>query len=161
MPKQKNRSKRIYSSLIWKNLLFDSIYTILLLVIYWLAWRLIDTITYIGQLRTNLPLLALCVIVILSLLCRVFWMYRKQKKQRFLFESDQSIVLTNENLCIGEKKFPLANLQYIRTYRKGFIFRFKNNILIPVAGNQDISLLKGKAKIPGLWLLALAVFFFI
>ncbi|SDD35480.1 hypothetical protein SAMN05421663_109143 [Terribacillus halophilus] len=158
MPKQKNRSKRIYSLLIWKNLLFDSIYTILLLLFYWLAWRLIDTITYIGQLRTNLPLLALCAIVILSLLCRVFWIYRKQ---RFLLESDRSIVLTNENLCIGEKKFPLANLQYIRTYRKGFIFRFKNNILIPVEGNQDISFLKGKAKIPGLWLLALAVFLLI
>ncbi|MFP7171777.1 hypothetical protein [Terribacillus sp. 7520-G] len=161
MPKQRNHTKKMYSSLVWKNLFFDSIYTILLLLFYWLSWRLIDTITYIGQLRANLPLLSLCVIVILILLCRIIWIYRKQLQQKCLFESNQSIKLTDEHLVIGEKEFPLANLKYIRTYKKGFVFHMKDNMQIPVSRNLNISPLKEKPKIPGLWLLALAVFLLI
>ncbi|MFP7494378.1 hypothetical protein SFC66_11370 [Terribacillus saccharophilus] len=161
MSKLKKHVKKIHSPLLLKNLLFDSLYTILLLFFYWLAWRLIDTITYIGQLHINIPLLALCTVVIMLLLCRVILLYRKQSKQQSLDESNHSIVISDENLHIGEKEFPLVNLKYIRTYRKGFVFHFRNNILIPVSRNHNIPSLKEKKKIPGLWLLALALFLLI
>jgi hypothetical protein len=154
---EQKSNKKTYRILLIKNLFFDSVYTVFLLLFYWFAWRLADTITYIGQLRTNIPLLAGCGLMLLVLLTRVYWIYRKQIKQRFLYESDQAMNISTGQLSIAGEEFSLTELKYIRSYRNWWLLHFNKNRIIPISKKMDLSFQR-KRSVPSLWMLSLALF---
>lgn len=137
-------TKKIYRRMVLRNELFGSKSSLAILVLYVMLWRVMYTITKIGQLKTTIPLFLLMSLLILILLIYKFIIYQRQMKGK-LFETGSQIEINEQQLMItnqtgGKMILSLEKLTKIKENNKWFFLYFQENTFIPISKDAIHSL---------------------
>ncbi|MFB6468202.1 YcxB family protein [Cytobacillus sp. Hz8] len=131
-------TKRLYRRMILQDLLFGTINGLVFFVLYVLLWRILYTITKIGQLKTNLPIFLGISFLLFAMVIRVFIVYRRQMKKDFLFQPDSQIEIDDHQLIISPSQsaerhtFPLESLMKVKETKKWYFLYFQDKTIFPI-----------------------------
>jgi hypothetical protein len=111
-----------------------------------MLWRVLYTITLIGQLKTNIPIFLGISLLLLVTFIHIFVIYRKQIKKDFLFQVGSQIEINETQLVIVSSNstdrhvFPLESLTTIKENKKWYFLYFQDKTFIPILKKKDHSL---------------------
>ncbi|MGX6445733.1 hypothetical protein ACWM35_21155 [Neobacillus sp. K501] len=139
-------TKKLYRRLILRDLLFGSKSSLISLLLYVLLWRVLYTITKIGQLKTNVPIFLGISLILIFVFIHIFVVYRKHMAKDYLFQLDSQIEIHERQLVIVSSDsedhhvFPLDSLTTIKGNKKWYFLYFKDKTFIPISKKTEPSL---------------------
>ncbi|SDM26519.1 hypothetical protein [Sediminibacillus halophilus] len=141
-------SKKTYRRLLLGDLLFGRLNSWILLILYVLLWRVLITITKIGQLKTNIPLFFVIGTALLILLLYQISIYRKQMKKEYLFNPHNQWEINDSSLVIyspdkGEQHtFLLGKRARLKENKQWYFLYFRDKTFIPIRKSSNLPLNK-------------------
>lgn len=139
-------TKKLYRRFVLRDLFLGSKSSIVIVLLYAMLWRVLHTITRIGQLKTNIPLFLGISFLLLLILLYLFFAYHKFMKNYYLFQPD-SLIEVNETKSIITIStsttpivFPLEQLLKIKENKKWYFLYFQDKTLIPISKENRHSL---------------------
>lgn len=160
-------TKKTYRRMFLRDFLFGSKGSVVMLFLYALLWRVMYTITKIGQLKTNIPLfLGISFLLVLMLIYKCI-VYRKYMKKDYLFQAGSQIEINEKQFIIKQPAsmdshaFPLEGLRKIKESKKWYFLYFQDQTFIPISketehiAEQVRGYVKGyKPVFPAFWKMA-------
>jgi len=140
-------SKKIYQGLIIRDLMFESKSSILILLLYMMWWRVMYTITKIGQLKTNIPLFLGISLLVLLMFSHILVVYHKHMKKDYLYQDSSWIEINKTQLAIVSSNsaeshvFPLEHLKRIKENKKWYFLYF-DHTFIPISKEHSLEQIK-------------------
>jgi hypothetical protein len=129
-------TKKIYRNLILRDLVFGSKSSLVLLLLYVLLWRVLYSITKIGQLRTNLPIFLGLVLLLVGTFLYIFVVYRGNMKKDWLYQAGGRIELDESQIVVisivERRVFPLADLIKIKENKRWYFLYFQDKTFLPI-----------------------------
>ena len=132
-------TKKLYRRLILRDLIFGSKSSLIILLLYGMLWRVLYTITKIGQLKTNIPIfLGICFLLLLTVIY-IFTVSRKHMKKDYLYRVASLIEINKTQLIIVSSDstdshiFPLEGLIKIKENKKWYLLYFHDKTIIPIS----------------------------
>jgi hypothetical protein len=135
----KNISKKLYRRLILGDLIFGSKSSLLLLLLYIMLWRVLYSITKIGQLKTNIPIFLGLLFLLLLTFIYIFIIYRSHMKKHWLFQAGSQLEINGEQLVVvsshtGERHiFSMENLKKMKENKKWYFLYYDDHTFIPIS----------------------------
>ncbi|WP_371069040.1 hypothetical protein [Sediminibacillus sp. JSM 1682029] len=143
-------SKKIYRRMLLRDLFFGRLHSWILLLLYALLWKVLLTITKIGQLKTNVPLFMVIGAGLLLLLIYQVSLYRKQMKKVYLYNPDNHLEIRDSKLEIhspaegGRHTLSLDDLIRLKENKQWYFLYFNDKTFFPILKSSTLSL--GKLK---------------
>ncbi|UFT97947.1 hypothetical protein KO561_12090 [Radiobacillus kanasensis] len=132
-------TKKMYRKLILRDLFLESKSTWVMLALYAILWRVMYTISNIGQLKTNIPLfLGISLLLFLFFSYKLF-VYRKQMKKDYLFQPNSQIEIQDSQVVIRtpntteEHTLDLQNLAKLKENKKWYLLYFADHTFLPLS----------------------------
>lgn len=132
-------TKKLYKRLILQDLIFGSKSSLIILLLYVMLWRVLYTITKIGQLKTNIPIFLGISLMVLLTFIHIFAVYRKRMEKEFLFQVGSQMVINKTQMVIVSRNstdrhvFPLESLTRIKENKKWYFLYFQDTTFIPIS----------------------------
>lgn len=136
-------TKALYRRLILRDLVFERKSTFIVLLLYVLLWRILYSITEVGQLKTNIPIFVGISFLLLLMFIRIFVVYRKHLKKDFLFQAGSQIEFDETQLVVSNATdrhvFPLNSLTTMKENKNWYFLYFRNKTFIPISKKTEHS----------------------
>ncbi|WEG14395.1 YcxB family protein [Pullulanibacillus sp. KACC 23026] len=130
--------KRLYRRILRREMGFGRLNSWFILIFYLVWWKIAYDLTKVGQLKTNVPLLAAVSLVILLLLIYQFIVTRSYIKNTKLLESVKKVELHKHQLLVEAENatvpyaYKLETLTKVTETKNGFLLYFKGKQMIPL-----------------------------
>jgi hypothetical protein len=137
-------TKKLYGRLVLRDLIFESKSSWILLLLYVIFWRILYTITKIGQLKTNIPIFFGISLLLLLMFIRILIVYRQHVKKDYLFQDGSQIEINETQLVIVSDDFedryvfPLGNGTRIKENKKWYFLYLEDKTFVPISKKQII-----------------------
>jgi hypothetical protein len=137
-------TKKLYGRLVLRDLIFESKSSWIILLLYAILWRILYTITKIGQLKTNIPIFFGISLLLLLTFIHIFIVYRQHVKKDYIFQSGSQIEINETQLVIVSSNsadrhvFPLGNGTRIKENKKWYFLYLQDKTFIPISKKQKI-----------------------
>ncbi|QTN00557.1 hypothetical protein ERJ70_15385 [Sediminibacillus dalangtanensis] len=139
-------SKKIYRRMLLRDLFFGRLHSWILLLLYALLWKVLFTITKIGQLKTNVPLFMVIGAGLLFLLIYQVNLYRKQMKKAYLYNPDNYLEVHGSILEIyssaeGRRHtLLLDDLIRLKENKQWYFLYFGDKTFFPILKSSNLSI---------------------
>jgi hypothetical protein len=137
-------TKKLYGRLVLRDLIFESKSSWIILLLYAILWRILYTITRIGQLKTNIPIFFGISLLLLLTFIHIFIVYRQHVKRDYIFQVGSQIEINETQLVIVSSNptdrhvFPLGNGTRIKENKKWHFLYFQDKTFIPISKKQIV-----------------------
>ncbi|MDF2884321.1 MAG: repeat-containing glycosyl hydrolase, partial [Clostridiaceae bacterium] len=131
-------TKRKYRSLVLRELLFGNIRTIIMLVLYCIAWRILYSVAKVGQLKRNVPLFLGVSFILLLILINICVTCHTHMKNSFFYNTGR-IMVDNDKLAIETDEYadkiiyPWDSLTKVKENRKWYFLFFNDRSFLPIS----------------------------
>jgi hypothetical protein len=137
-------TKKLYGRLVLRDLIFESKISWIILLLYAILWRILYTITKIGQLKTNIPIFFGISLLLLLMFIRILIVYRQHVKRDYIFQTGSRIEINETQLVIVSSNsadhhvFSLGNTTRLKENKKWYFLYFQDKTFIPISKKQKI-----------------------
>jgi hypothetical protein len=137
-------TKKLYGRLILRDLIFESKSSLIILLLYAILWRILYTITKIGQLKMNIPIFLGISLLLLLTFIHIFIIYRQHVKNDYIFQIGSQIEINETQLVIVSSNstdshvFFFGNLIRIKENKKWYFLYFEDKTFIPISKKMII-----------------------
>jgi hypothetical protein len=108
-----------------------------------MLWRILYSITKVGQLKTNIPIFVGISFLLLLIFIRIFVVYRKNLKNDFLFQVGSQIEFDETQLVVLNSTeryvFPLNGLTTMKENKNWYFLYFRDKTFIPILKETEYS----------------------
>lgn len=138
-------TRKLYSRLVLRDLIFGSKSSLIILLLYGALWRVFYTITKIGQLKTTIPIFLGISLLLLLTFIHIFVVFSKHVKNDCLFQIGSQIEINKTQLVIVSNRsidrnvFPWESLKKIKENKKWYFLYFQDKTFIPISKDLDYS----------------------
>lgn len=155
MEMENKLTKKLYQKMVIRDFMLGSKSSLIILALYAILWKVMYTITKIGQLKTNIPLFIGVSFLLVLVLIHIFVTYRRAMKKDFLFRAGSQIEINETQLVIQSNDstdshiFLLENLTIIKENKKWYFLYFRDKTFIPISKVANSSLRQVKKELKG------------
>lgn len=141
-------TRKTYKRLVFLELLLGRWSTLIMLGLYFIAWKVFYSIARVGQLKRNLPVFLGVSFILVVMLFYIGIVYRRHMKNSFLYGTGADISIDDGRLIINSYDsdnsyvYSLGDLAKVKENRKWYFLFFKDKSFLPLSKELEDSAAK-------------------